>query len=368
MSGFDAWLSAFSARAARQGVAIEPLQQATYLPEVIAKDRHQPETALSLPAYLARVVTDQQVEAGRAALTRYGDMFDRIEARYPVDRHIVAAIWGVESCYGAMRGDVPVLSALATLAYEGRRATFFEAELTHALRIIAEGHATADMRGSWAGAMGHTQFMPSSHRRDAVDADGDGRADIWGDDPTDALASTARYLARRGWQQGLPVVTSAQLSLSADLSQAHSGRALYPSGWAALGVTPVDAPASPLSLWLPAGAHGPAFLTSVNFSALRAYNASNAYALAVATLAIRLAGDPVADLDWPPDPPLRRAETRNLQSALTNAGFDTKGTDGLPGPNTTHAIRAYQRKHALPVDGHASAPLLARLTADSSTD
>ena len=183
-----------------------------YLPKVVHNDRHQNEFTKTIWDYLDKAVSDDRIANGRKALKTRGDTLSRIEATYGVDAEIVAAIWGLESAYGAVRGDLLTLHALATLAYDGRRGAFFEGELIAALKILQSGDATAQsLRGSWAGAMGHTQFMPSSWHAFAVDFTGDGRRDIWGDDPTDALASTAAYLAGKGWAKGTPWATQVSI-------------------------------------------------------------------------------------------------------------------------------------------------------------
>ena len=205
MGGFDGWLDGFRRKAAREGISAHvlalTLDGLAPDPEVVARDRNQPERRLTTAEYLERVVSKSRIAAGRAALAARGDQLAAIAARYGVAGPVLVAIWGLESNYGAIRGDFPVIRSLATLAHDGRRRALFESELLAGLRIIQAGDAAPeDMRGSWAGAMGHTQFMATSFLEHAVDFDGDGRRDIWGDDPTDALASSAAYLAAHGWQ------------------------------------------------------------------------------------------------------------------------------------------------------------------------
>ena len=206
-AGFREWVTAFRAKALEEGVPAavydREMRAAEYLPDVVRRDRSQTEFTKTIWDYLDIAVSDERVRLGRDAVANHTALLERIEAEYGVDKEIVAAVWGLESAYGTWRGTTDTISALATLAYDGRRAAFFEAQLLQALKILAEGHvARKDMLGSWAGAMGHTQFMPSSWAEFAVDFDGDGRRNIWGDDPADALASTANYLRQKGWKPG----------------------------------------------------------------------------------------------------------------------------------------------------------------------
>ncbi len=208
-AGFDAWVAGFRPRALGAGVAPATFDaafaQAGFLPGVIERDRNQTEFTRTLEDYLAIAASEERVAKGQAALRQYGPLLAEIEARYGVEPQVVVAVWGMESFYGERRGDVEVVSALATLAYEGRRGAFFEQQLVAALKILQNGDVSASgMTGSWAGAMGHTQFIPTSYLAYAVDFRGDGRRDIWSDDPTDALASAAAYLSRSGWRRGQP--------------------------------------------------------------------------------------------------------------------------------------------------------------------
>jgi membrane-bound lytic murein transglycosylase B len=206
-AGLDAWLAGFRTRALAAGITPDTLDRAlpgiTFDPEVIRRDRTQNEFTKTIWEYLDTAVSDDRVANGRQALARHADLLDQIEVRWGVPKEVVVAVWGLESAYGTFRGRLPVIGSLATLAYDGRRAAFFEGQLLAALKILQSGVVSpADMTGSWAGAMGHTQFMPTSYLDLAVDFSGDGRRDIWGDDPADALASTAAYLAANGWTPG----------------------------------------------------------------------------------------------------------------------------------------------------------------------
>ncbi|SDJ69084.1 lytic murein transglycosylase [Aliiruegeria lutimaris] len=368
---FDAWIAEFRQRALRAGLLEDVLDSALAGLEpnasAIEKDSNQAEFTRPVWDYLDMAVSADRVCTGRVAMTANAALFAGIKARFAVPSEIVAAIWGVETRFGAIRGAEPVLPALATLAWEGRRAAFFESELLAALEILQAGDVGSErMLGSWAGAMGHTQFMPSTYLQHAVDFDEDGRRDIWGDDPSDALASAASYLSKSGWADSLRWGAEVRLPDGFDLSL--TGRQTWKPvrEWQALGVaifeTGALAQTEPAALLLPAGHAGPAFCLSRNFEVLRRYNASDAYALAVSLLADRLAGRGALHREWPrglrlPD----RAQLAELQRLLTGMGFDTQGADGLAGPNTAAAIRAYQRVHALPADGFATLDLLDRM-------
>lgn len=326
--GWSDWVAAFRGRARAAGIRADVVETAFrgagFLPGVIERDRNQTEFRRSFEDYLAIVASDEKVAAGRAAFARRRRTLAAIEARYGVPAEIVCAIWGVESNYGRRRGDIPTISALSTLAYDGRRGRFFEQQLIAALRILQAGDVAPDrMVGSWAGAMGHTQFIPTSYLQSAVDFTGDGRRDIWGEDPTDALASTASYLAGAGWRRA--------------------------AGWAS------EDPAGTL---VP-DAGGPRFRTGPNFGVIKRYNNSDSYALGVGHLADRIAGGgPLQQLFGPDRYGLSIDQRRLLQRRLTAAGFDTGGSDGVIGPRSRAAIAAFQRSRGLPATGDPSPALL----------
>ena len=367
---FDAWLAAFRSRALAAGVPEATLDAASagaaHLPQVVERDRNQAEFARPLGDYLAVAVSDARVATGQDALREHAVLLDRIEAACGVEKEVVVAIWGVETSYGANRGDIPTLSALATLAFDGRRGAFFERELLAALRILAAGDTAPEaMVGSWAGAMGHTQFMPSSFEAHAVDFDGDGRRDIWGEDPADALASTAAYLAQAGWSHGQPWAVEVALPEGFDHSLARPDNRQGPDRWASLGVRDMEGRGvsgqGEATILLPAGASGPALMTFGNFGALRRYNAADAYVIAVGHLADRLRGGEAFRAPWPKERMLTLAERRELQERLTAQGYDTQGTDGLMGPRTAAALRAWQLAQGEIPDGHPTPALLERL-------
>jgi len=364
---FDAWLDAYATRARAEGIApgvvSRALAGAGFLPDVIARDRRQTEFTRTLEDYMAIAASDERIAAGRAALARYEATLRAIEGRYGVPAEILTAIWGLESRYGTEKGDIPAISALATLAFDGRRGEFFESQLTAALRILERGDTTfANLRGSWAGAMGHTQFIPTTYQAYAVDFTGDGRRDIWAYDPTDALASAANYLSRMGWQTGVP--WGQEVILPAGFDTGLAGRGLTHSGWAGLGVRAVSGglTSASASLILPDGPTGPAFLVTRNFDVILRYNISELYGLGIGHLSDRLRGlGPIQGNFQPDANGLRLADRKELQDRLTRAGFDTQGTDGVIGPNSEAAIRDYQSARGLPVTGQPSRTLLERL-------
>ncbi|MGB3553100.1 MAG: lytic murein transglycosylase [Jannaschia sp.] len=370
-TAFPGWIAAFRDRALAAGIAADTvdaaLDGATYQPDIVRRDRNQSEFTKTLWDYLDTAVSDLRVTNGRKALDGNASTLDAIEARHGVEKEVVVAIWGLESSYGAFRGDVPTIPALATLAFDARRADFFEAQLLDALRILGSGDVTApDMTGSWAGAMGHTQFMPTSYLAHAQDFTGDGRRDIWGDDPADALASTAAYLAAFGWTMGQPWGLEVRLPDGFDYAQTGERVERDAADWMADGVRAVDGGPLPVgervSIRVPAGHLGAAFATYPNFRVLERYNTADAYVIGVGHLSDRLAGGPPISSDWPrTDRALTFAERVELQTLLREAGFDPGKFDGLVGPNTLAAIRSYQASEGLVPDGYANPDLLARL-------
>ncbi|MGQ0564402.1 MAG: lytic murein transglycosylase [Gemmobacter sp.] len=369
-AGFDAWVQGFRQRAATRGIPAGTLDAAFrgagFLPGVVERDRNQTEFSRTLQDYLAIAASDQRVSMGQAALRQYGGVLGQIEARYGVEAHVVTAVWGLESFYGTRRGDVPVISALATLAYDGRRGEFFEQQLMAALRILQNGDITPErMTGSWAGAMGHTQFIPTSYQGFAVDFTGDGRRDIWSDDPTDALASTAAYLAKSGWRRGQPWGLEVRLPAGFAMGQTGRGKGQATSAWSAQGVTRAGGGALPDgsgSIIVPAGPSGPAFLLFQNFNVILRYNNAENYAIGVGHLSDRLRGGQAIRGEFPPDRQgMTIADRQELQRRLTAKGFDTEGSDGVIGPRTRAAISGYEAAQGLAVTGEPTLILLQRL-------
>ena len=368
--GLTAWIAAFKDRALAAGISsatLEALAGAEYLPKVVRNDRHQNEFTKTIWDYLDTAVSDDRIAHGLKALKTHGDALARIEATYGVDAEIVAAIWGLESAYGAVRGDIPTLHALATLAYDGRRGAFFEGELIAALQIVQRGDATAaTLRGSWAGAMGHTQFMPSSWHAFAVDFTGDGKRDIWGDDPSDALASTAAYLAGKGWVTGAPWGAEVTLPPGFDYDLTTERVKKPVADWQAMGVRLAgggDLPDhGPASILLPGGHKGAAFVIFQNFHVIESYNTADAYVIAVGHLADRLRGAGPIIAPWPREERALSFDERvALQKRLTAAGFDTGGIDAKIGPKTVAAIKAFQKARSMVPDGFPSLSVLTAL-------
>lgn len=367
-AGLQAWMIGFRGRALAAGISSGTFDRGMagvqFLPQVIERDRKQDEFTKTIWDYLDKAVSEDRIVAGQKALQAYGPLLDQIEAAYGVDKHVVLAIWGLESAYGLVRGDIDTASALATLAYDTRRGAFFEAELIAALQILQSGAVVpAAMVGSWAGAMGHTQFMPTSYLKRAVDFDGQGRPDIWSDDPTDALASSAAYLANAGWKDGGRWGDEVRLPEGFDYSLAGDRTQKPLSTWAAMAVTLPDGAALPAAGWaallLPAGARGPAFLVYDNFAAIEAYNKADAYVIAVGHLADRIAGGSGFKASWPRDlRALTLEERREMQSLLLTAGVYAGTADGKIGPLTIAAVKAFQRARGLVPDGYPSLEIL----------
>lgn len=369
--GFERWLAGFNTRARRQGIRDEVLMTAfadiTYNTDVISRDRNQSEFSKALWEYLDSAVSPTRIRNGQAALRKHASTLAAIERKYGVEAEVVVAIWGLESAYGGYRGNTNTIEALATLAYDGRRGNFFEEQLVAALKILQAGDvAPRRMTGSWAGAMGHTQFIPTSYLAYAVDFTGDGKRDIWSDNPADALASTASYLKRFGWTKGQPWGVEVRLPDGFNYALAGHGTARRVADWHAMGVRGIDGGRVPnhgkAAILLPAGSRGPAFMIFKNFNVIERYNAADSYVIAVGHLSDRLRGKPDFVADWPRgDRTLRFAEKKELQRRLTAKGFSTKGVDGKIGPDTINAIRRYQKAAGITADGYASHELLMRL-------
>ncbi len=371
-SNFDRWREGFRAKAAAAGIQRNVFDAAfrgvTPDPDVIRLDRKQAEFTKPIWEYLDTAVSDARINNGRGHARRLGQTLAAIEARYGVDSTAVLAVWGMETNYGSFRGSNNTIRALATLAYDGRRRRFAEEQLIAALKIIQSGDTSpANMRGSWAGAMGHTQFIPTSYLAYAQDFNGDGRRDIWSEDPTDALASTAAYLSRFGWTKGQPWGVEVRLPAGFNYGNIDQNLRRPVSRWTQLGVRGLDGKPVPnygreAALLAPAGARGPVFMIFNNFRVIKRYNNATSYAMGVGHLARRIAGAPDFQAAWPRDErALSRNEKAEIQTLLARRGFNAGVADGLIGPNTIEAIRGYQRSQGLVPDGFASTGLLRRL-------
>ncbi|MGO4572049.1 lytic murein transglycosylase [Microvirga sp. 2TAF3] len=368
---FRSCLSSLRSQAAAKGISGQAFDVAT---RGIAPDMqilelmdNQPEFKTPIWDYLSALVDDERVQDGRNAMRQWGQALAAAEARFGVDRHVIAGVWGVESNFGKDIGGRPLVQSLSTLAcYAPRRREYFTGELMATLKIVQDGDIDpANLRGSWAGAFGHTQFMPSTFQRLAVDGDGDGHRDIMTSVP-DAVASTANFLKKAGWSNGLP--WGYEVRLPANFNASLAGRkAKRPlSSWASMGVTRVDG--RPLSgnyaagIIIPAGVNGPAFIVTKNFDAVYSYNAAESYGLAIALLGDRLKGQPGIRTAWPTDdPPLSRAQRRELQQLLTSRGYDVGEPDGKIGQKTRDAIKDVERRLGLEPRGRPGGKVLEAL-------
>jgi len=369
---FERWVTDFRIGARAAGIDEVTLNVAfadvRYLPRVVELDRAQPEFTRTVWSYLDSAVSPRRIALGQDKWLQARAEIDAAAARYGVAPAILVAIWGMESNYGSNAGSIPTVDALATLGFEGRREGWARGQLLATLRILQNAEVDrSQMIGSWAGAMGQTQFLPSVYLGYAVDADGDGRRDIWGS-VADAMASTANFLARSGWQADQPWGVEVRLPAGFDVDRADVSVRQPSALWTAEGVCTVDgAPLPQLAegtVLLPAGARGPAFLVGPNFEVILRYNNSTSYALAVGLLAQRLAGGPDVHAPWPRDlVALSRQQLNALQTALNQRGFDSGTPDGVMGPATRVALRGYQRSVGLPADGYPTLDLLQRLQA-----
>ncbi|MBI1684607.1 lytic murein transglycosylase [Caulobacter hibisci] len=375
VAAFNAWLADFKPRAVAAGVpqavVDRELDGLTPNPRVISLDGRQPEFSKPVGDYIKGVISDDRVAVGRGK--RDGLAFlPGVEQRYGVPRDILLAVWAMESAFGKIQGDFDVVRSMASLAADGRRRAWAEGELIAALKIIASGEDRRDqLKGSWAGAMGQTQFLPSNYISTAVDFDGDGRRDIWGSD-ADSLASAANLLAKGGWKPGVGWAKEVVLPAGFDYSLAEGPREV-PSWWEAKGVkradglpwTAADA-AQPAGLILPAGAAGPAFLALPNHFAIRKYNNSTSYALGIGLLADRFGGGGPLVTAWPVEQPLSLDDRMAAQIALARLGFDPGPADGVIGAGTRKALRAWQQSRQLPADGYLSSDMVVKLKAQAA--
>ncbi|MDG2531936.1 lytic murein transglycosylase [Caulobacter endophyticus] len=375
VAAFNAWLEQFKPKAVAAGVpqavVDRELNGLTPNPRVISLDGRQPEFSKPVGDYIKGVISDDRVAVGRGKRDAL-PFLPAVEQRYGVPRDILLAVWAMESAFGKIQGDFDVVRSMASLAADGRRRAWAEGELIAALKIIASGEDTRDqLKGSWAGAMGQTQFLPSNYLSTAVDFDGDGRRDIWRSD-ADSLASAANLLAKGGWKPGVGWAKEVILPAGFDYSLAEGPREV-PSWWEAKGVkradglpwTAADA-ASPAGLILPAGAAGPAFLALPNHFAIRKYNNSTSYALGIGLLADRFGGGGPLVAAWPVEQPLSLADRMAAQIALARLGFDPGPADGVVGAGTRKALRAWQQSRQLPADGYLSSDMVGKLKAQAA--
>lgn len=366
---FDEWMAALRLEAQGRGISATTLSALDAIKEpearVLELDNSQPEFVQTFTRYLGLRVTTNQVNKGQSLLQQHAALLEQVRQRYGVQPHYLVAFWAIESNFGSATGGFSVLQALATLAYDPRRAEFFRRELLTALQIIDDGHITPErMSGSWAGAMGQLQFMPSVFYQYGVDGDNDGRIDIWNSLP-DIFNSAANFLKESGWRGderwGREVLLPADFDFS--LSGASSKTL---QEWSDLGVTLVSGAPLPLAemqamVVLPAGAKGPAFLAYQNYQATMAYNPSTFYALTVGHLADRFTGSGAIQRMPENEVALSVADVKELQELLNARGFDAGVPDGRVGRQTRSAVRSFQQDAGLPMDGYASGELLQAL-------
>ena len=368
---FNVWLTGFKQDAINEGISQATLDKAfnqiSPVPLVIKLDHSQPEFILTFSEYVNQRVTPQQIATGRKLLVQYQTLFDSIEKDYGIPRTLLMAFWGMETSYGRNKGNINTPAALATLAHDGRRQDFFRAQLMDALRILEANNVNADaMRGSWAGAMGHMQFMPSTFMSYGVDADNDGRIDVWQSIP-DAMVSAAIYLSSIGLMPDEPAAIEVQLPNDFVWQDAQLTVRKPVSEWLEAGVTVVSSQRLPAmsdeaAIVLPQGWQGPAFMVFRNFDVIMDWNRSVNYALSVVNLADRYSNNlPIVGGQNAETGALSFSQTMLLQANLNEHGFDVGVSDGFPGIKTQTAIRLYQASVGLPPDGYASPSLLLRL-------
>lgn len=368
---FDQCLNSLIATAAENRISQETIDNSLanvkYSARVIELDRQQPEFTTTFADYLNRRVTQERVDRGRALMLSHKILLEKVSAEYGVPAQYLVAFWGLETSYGSFFGRMSVLDSLATLACDPRRSDYFAGELMDALRIIDEGAITAaKMEGSWAGAMGHVQFMPSAFLRHAVDYDGDGKRDLWNSIP-DAMASAANFLRSLGWEKGSRWGREVSLPANFDFTGAGLNQTRSLAEWRALGVRQAKGELLPeeelqASLLVPAGHKGPAFLVYDNFRVIMRWNRSEYYALSVGHLADRIAGFGKLIQQPPADAPrLNRQQVLHLQEQLQNAGIDIGEADGIFGPATRRGLSEFQQKNGMIADGFADAGTLKKL-------
>lgn len=366
---FDEWLKELRAEALGLGISESTLDAALTLveepiPRVLELDKSQPEFVQTFAGYMRNRLSDARIERGKSLLVEYKDLFNRIQQQYGVQPHYLVSFWALESNFGDFTGGFSVVNALATLAYDPRRSDFFRNELLTALRIIEEGHIPVEqMSGSWAGAMGQCQFMPSTFYTYARDGDGDGRVDIWNSVP-DVFASAANYLSQNGWQSDERWGREVILPDDFDFTLTGTGIRKTVTQWNSLGIRRVNGNALGNadmlgSIVLPAGSQGPAFLVYDNFRTTMVWNRSTFYAISVGHLADRfVGGGPIINMPSVEERPLGRNEVIELQGLLNAQGIDAGTPDGIMGSRTRAAIRTFQEKANIPTDGYANFDLL----------
>jgi membrane-bound lytic murein transglycosylase B len=371
-NAFKQWVSNFKKDAVSNGIttttfdtAFENVQLNS---RVIKADNKQAEFSREIWDYLDTATSPKRIANGKENLSDYLNLLREIQFKYQVDAEVILAIWGLESSYGKRMGDINIIEALATLAFDGRREKFGKQQLLEALSIIQRGDITPDkMMGSWAGAMGHTQFIPTSYQAYAQDFTGDGKRNVWDPlDPSDALASTANYLAEFGWTNNQPWGIEVNLPENFNYRNADLEVKATPARWSELGLKTITGGKIPNygegSVFLPAGAKGPAFIVFNNFFVIKRYNNANSYAMAVGHLSDRILGGKSFHIEWPRGPgALKFNEKVELQNLLNQLGYDVGEADGIIGPNSIAAIRKFQISVGLIPDGMSNKDLLLKM-------
>lgn len=371
-SGFERWVKSFRQQALARGITAKTFDRAfrgvKLNQRVVKLDRKQAEFSRQIWDYLDTATSPKRVSNGQANFNAQSRVLKQIERKYDVDAEVIVAIWGLESSYGERMGDINIIEALATLAYDGRREKFGRQQLLEALKIIQRGDITPNrMMGSWAGAMGHTQFIPTSYQAYAQDFTGDGKRNVWDPrDPSDALASTANYLAKFGWTNNQPWGIEVRLPAGFNYGNASLKVKATPARWTELGVRTIDGGRIPNhgkgSVFLPAGADGPAFIVFNNFFVIKRYNNANSYAMAVGHLADRISGKGPFVREWPRGPGALKLEQKlEVQELLNKLGYDLGEPDGIIGPKSIDAISKFQTSIGLIPDGKANEDLLLKL-------
>ncbi len=371
---FDAWKARFINEAASKGyeraMVAKLIGPAKINERALDRDSKQPEFSKPIWSYVDGAASTSRLNNGRDKLFSTKATFDAVEARYQVPRETLTAIWGLETAYGKIMGNHDIISALSTFAFEGRRVKFGSQQLYALLDMLKAGDIRADqLTGSWAGAMGMTQFIPTTFRDYAVDFNADGNKDLWGNEG-DALGSAAHYLSRHGWRWSEPVMTEVKTRASFDYSHVE-GPAKTINEWTALGVAPIggqrwsaEAGFLEAKLIAPGGHRGPKLLTFKNFDVIKKYNNSTSYAMGITVLAEALKGKAAITTPWPRgDKPISFEDKKALQRKLNALGYNVGGVDGQIGPNTRKAIRAWQASRGMPADGYVEQTILAKLLA-----
>ena len=369
---FEAWKRVFTARARAKGyddaLLAETVGRAVINERALERDTTQPEFTRPVWSYIESAASADRITRGRAELSEHDAVFASVEGTYGVPRHILAAIWGLETSYGRIMGSHDIIDSLATFAFEGRRTRFGEEQLFAVLDLLKAGDVRVEqLQGSWAGAMGMTQFIPTTFRDYAVDFDRDGNKNLWGSE-ADALGSAAHYLSRSGWRSGEPVMAEVLVPGDFDYALTETVSKTV-NDWTALGVRPANgmrwggnAGLLEAKLLAPAGHRGPKLLVFKNFDVIRRYNNSTSYVMGIASLGDALRGRAAIRNPWPTDDaPLSFEDKKRLQERLTELGYSTGGVDGQIGPNTRRAIRAWQRANGVPADGYVEQGLFRRL-------